>query len=53
MTKPKPPKGAKKDPERAASELTHFCSPATDPEGCYTGRPADPFDYPTQDADDL
>ena len=33
MKKPKPPKGAKGDPQRKASELTSFCSPETDPEG--------------------
>ena len=26
---------------------------ATDPQGSYTGRPADPYEKPVQDADDL
>ena len=25
----------------------------TDPQGSYTGRPADPYEIPVQDADDL
>lgn len=25
----------------------------TDPQGSYTGRPADPYEVPVQDADDL
>ena len=30
-----------------------YPEPVTDPQGSWTGRPADPLDLPVQDADDL
>ena len=41
------------EPMRTAAELSALRSPATDPDGSYTGCPVDPFDRPVQDADDL
>lgn len=33
--------------------LTHFQAEKTDPQGSYTGVPADIYEVPVQDADDL
>ena len=49
----------KRPPERAGSpmdkamELTVWQSAKTDPQGSWTGTPADPYETPVQDADDL
>ncbi len=40
-------------PMEQAQIMTDFSSQQTDPQGSYTGRPADPLDPPVQDADDL
>ncbi|MEA4993049.1 hypothetical protein SDC9_62409 [bioreactor metagenome] len=40
-------------PMEQARAMTDFSSQQTDPQGSYTGRPADPLDPPVQDADDL
>lgn len=40
-------------PMEQAQSMTDFSSLQTDPQGSYTGRPADPLDPPVQDADDL
>lgn len=42
----------KKKPFRPA-ETTPMTSPGTDPQGMYTGVPADPKEKPIQDADDM
>ena len=40
--------------DRRIAELTSMMtSPQTDPQGMYTGVPADPYETPVQDADDL
>ena len=36
-----------------AMELTLWQSAQTDPQGSWTGTPADPYETPVQDADDL
>lgn len=36
-----------------AMEMTIWQSAKTDPQGSYTGTPADPCEIPVQDADDL
>ena len=41
------------DPTQSALYVTHSAASPADPEGSYTGRPADPFEPPQQDADDL
>lgn len=46
----------RKEPEtpmKKAMDLTRWQSARTDPQGSYTGTPADPCDVPVQDADDL
>ena len=48
----------KKDSDRPASRamdkaMTIWQSAGTDPQGSYTGTPADPYEVPVQDADDL
>ncbi|MCI9317832.1 MAG: hypothetical protein HFF67_07310 [Oscillospiraceae bacterium] len=50
----------KKDSDRPASramdkamDMTIWQSAKTDPQGSYTGTPADPCEVPVQDADDL
>ncbi|MCI8843577.1 MAG: hypothetical protein HFF08_05645 [Oscillospiraceae bacterium] len=43
----------KKNPMEAAMAMTEFQESATDPQGSYTGTPADPDEVPVQDADDL
>ena len=46
------PGGKKKSkPYKVADR--ELSSPKTDPQGMYTGIPVDPYDNPTQDADDL
>lgn len=40
-------------PTKRAMQLTDFHEDSTDPMGSYTGRPADPYETPVQDADDL
>ncbi len=46
----------KKNPDQAmqdAMDMTIWQSAKTDPQGSYTGTPADPYEVPVQDADDL
>jgi len=40
-------------PMGKAMDLTLWQSAKTDPQGSYTGTPADPYEVPVQDADDL
>ena len=40
-------------PQAKAMELTAWQSAKTDPQGSWTGTPADPYEVPVQDADDL
>lgn len=40
-------------PMGKAMDLTIWQSAKTDPQGSYTGTPADPYEVPVQDADDL
>ena len=46
-------KEKKKDPMAKAMDLTSWQSAKTDPQGSWTGTPADPWEKPVQDADDL
>jgi len=46
-------KRKKKAPMDEAMEMTAFQASATDPQGSYTGVPADADEAPVQDADDL
>lgn len=41
------------DPMGKAMDMTLWQSARTDPQGSYTGTPADPYEVPVQDADDL
>lgn len=41
------------DPMEKAMEMTIVQSAKTDPQGSWTGTPADPYELPVQDADDL
>ncbi|MDE6880613.1 MAG: hypothetical protein K2P20_04565 [Oscillospiraceae bacterium] len=41
------------DPMAKAMDLTCWQSAKTDPQGSWTGTPADPDEVPVQDADDL
>lgn len=41
------------DPMAKAMDMTLWQSARTDPQGSYTGTPADPDEVPVQDADDL
>ena len=43
----------KQDPAATARQIAAELSSDTDPQGSYTGRPADPTEPPVQDADDL
>ncbi len=43
----------KSAPMDEAMALTNFQERATDPQGSYTGVPAEPGEVPVQDADDL
>lgn len=40
-------------PMEKAMDLTVWQSAKTDPQGSYTGTPADPYEVPVQDVDDL
>ncbi len=40
-------------PEQPDGILAQFQAARTDPQGSYTGVPADPYETPVQDADDL
>ena len=49
-----------KDPKRKSAVIlpapmgdSRPCPIVTDPQGCYTGVPADPWEVPVQDQDDL
>ena len=46
-------KPKKADPMKKAMDLTVWQSAKTDPQGSWTGTPADPYEVPVQDADDL
>ena len=39
--------------ERVARRMADQVPSPTDPQGSYTGRPANPYERPVQDADDL
>ena len=39
--------------ENVAEDMTIWQSAKTDPQGSWTGTPADPYEVPVQDADDL
>ena len=41
------------DPMEKAMDMTIWQSARTDPQGSWTGTPADPYEVPVQDADDL
>ena len=41
------------EPMEKAMDLSIWQSAKTDPQGSYTGTPADPYEVPVQDADDL
>ena len=41
------------EPMEKAMDLTVVQSAKTDPQGSWTGTPADPYEVPVQDADDL
>lgn len=43
----------KRTPMEKAMDLTIWQSARTDPQGSWTGTPADPWETPVQDADDL
>ena len=43
----------KKSPTEKAKAIGGLFSPDTDPQGSYTGNPAEPNEKPIQDADDL
>ena len=54
LLKKKPEKKrAPQSPMEKALRLTDVAYPPTDPQGSWTGRPADPEDLPQQDTDDL
>ena len=40
-------------PMGKAMDMTTWQSAKTDPQGSWTGTPADPYEVPVQDADDL
>ncbi len=40
-------------PMEKAREMSQFTAAKTDPQGSWTGCPADPYEVPVQDADDL
>ena len=51
-----PKRGKKQEhpsPMDKAMNLTAWQSAKTDPQGSWTGTPADPWEKPVQDADDL
>ena len=41
------------EPMEKAMDMSVWQSAKTDPQGSYTGTPADPYEVPVQDADDL
>jgi len=45
--------GAEDTAMQQAMDMTYWQSAKTDPQGSYTGTPADPYEVPVQDADDL
>lgn len=51
MKKKEELKDRKQTPD--VGQMTHFAAPRTDPQGSWTGCPADPREKPVQDADDL
>lgn len=40
-------------PMEKARDMSQFTAVKTDPQGSWTGCPADPYEIPVQDADDL
>ncbi len=46
-------KQEKMQPTDLAQSVAHMSSDATDPQGSWTGHPADEWEVPVQDADDL
>ena len=40
-------------PKEKTKTVSEMPTSATDPQGSWTGRPAEPYDIPVQDADDL
>lgn len=53
MKKRQSRKQPREKPGERARAMTDFSSERADPQGSYTGRPADPLEQPVQDADDL
>ena len=53
MERHKQPNGEKRSPMEIAMEMTVWQHAKTDPQGSWTGTPADPDEVPVQDADDL
>ena len=49
----KTPSGEARSPMDKAMEMTLWQSARTDPQGSWTGPPANPDEVPVQDADDL
>ncbi len=52
MEEKKKGKGADR-PTTLAQSVAHMSSDATDPQGSWTGHPADEWEVPVQDVDDL
>ena len=46
-------KKSQNQPTETAQSIGHMSSNATDPQGSWTGHPADEWEVPVQDADDL
>lgn len=53
MEQRRQPDGEKRNPMEIAMEMTIWQHAKTDPQGSWTGTPADPSEIPVQDADDL
>lgn len=47
------PSGGEDQAMDKAMNMTAWQSAKTDPQGSWTGTPADPYEFPVQDADDL
>lgn len=41
------------EPRKKDKNLSEMPQSPTDPQGSWTGKPAEPYDIPVQDADDL
>lgn len=51
--KTRKPSDHEERPMDKAMDMTIWQHAKTDPQGSYTGTPADPYEVPVQDADDL